>query len=167
MKARFTKNYLSSQRSFEKWINQPPHLSPLPASGARRSSVCSVASSVAEARRALLSVLSVPLSMNVFAACANFRPLCFVPQSAGLLECALPARRVRASSRRFWRKRPLIKKRCEDASHSQSTSRHGGQAVQDAVDAFRPIDIRVISEPSCGNSETEGKAARVAASERG
>jgi len=27
--------------------------------------------------------------------------------------------------------------------------------------------IRIIREPSCGNSETEGKAARVAASERG
>ena len=86
------------------------------------SRISSVASSVAEARRALLSVLSVPLSMKVFAACANFRPLCFVPQSAGLLECALPARRVRASSRRFWGRRPLIEKRCEDASHSQRTS---------------------------------------------
>ena len=38
---------------------------------------------------------------------------------AGLLECAQPARRVRASSRRFWGRRPLIEKRCEDASHSQ------------------------------------------------
>jgi len=30
-----------------------------------------------------------------------------------------------------------------------------------------PSGMRGISEPSCGNSETEGKAARVAASEAG
>jgi hypothetical protein len=99
----------------------------------------------------------------------------FRPAVAGLLECAQPARRVRASSRRFWGRRPLIEKRYEDASHSQLRKlfarphfpHTGGQAVQDAVDAFRPIHIRIISEPSCGNSETEGKAARVAASQRG
>src|SRR5881296_3145524 len=44
LKARFTKNYLTHQRSFGKWINQPPHLSPLPASGARRSTLCNLRS---------------------------------------------------------------------------------------------------------------------------
>src|SRR5437667_4806100 len=62
-------------------------------------------------------VISVLVSIKVFAvrhrtnspwrACANFRPLWFVPQSAGLLECALPARRVRASSRRFLREKAV------------------------------------------------------------
>src|SRR5206468_2282566 len=59
--------------------------------------------------------ISVLLSMKAFAACANFRPLCFVPQSRDFWS-------AHASSRRFWGRRPLIEKRCEDASHSQSTS---------------------------------------------
>src|SRR5205823_4033912 len=45
----------------------------------------------------------------------KFLSVMFRPAVAGLLECALPARRVRASSRRFWGRRPLIEKRCEDA----------------------------------------------------
>ena len=60
-------------------------------------------------------VISVLLSMKVFAACADFRPLCFVPQPRDFWS-------AHASSRRFWGRRPLIEKRCEDASHSQSTS---------------------------------------------
>jgi hypothetical protein len=72
----------------------------------------------------------VLLSMKIFAACANFRPLVFRPAVGGTFG-------VRTRPRvAFGRRRPLIEKRCEDASHSQSTSRHGGQAVQDAVDAF-------------------------------
>ena len=77
-------------------------------------------------------LIPVLLSMKIFAvrhrtnspwrACANFCALCFVPQSRDFWSAhCLPAC-VRASSRRFWGRRPLIEKRCEDASHSQSTS---------------------------------------------
>src|SRR6266481_9915376 len=39
-RARFTKNYFTHRRSFQKRINQKhPHLSPLPTSGARRGSI--------------------------------------------------------------------------------------------------------------------------------
>src|SRR5437016_3270934 len=91
-------------------------------------------------------VISVLVSIKVFAvrhrtnspwrACTNFRLLCFVPQSRDFWS----ARAVLAS---LLGRRPLIEKRCEDASHSQSTSRtQAVQAVQDAVDVFRPIHIR-------------------------
>ena len=45
----------------------------------------------------------------------------FRPAAAGLLEC------VHVLASLFWEAGPLVEKRCEDASHSQSTSRHGGQ----------------------------------------
>jgi hypothetical protein len=54
---------------------------------------------------------------------------------AGLWERAQPARRVRASSRRFWGRRPLIEKRCEDASHSQLRKLSRGRTSR--TQAFR------------------------------
>ena len=65
---------------------------------------------------------SSPQDELAVASLRKFLCVVFRPAVAGLLECAQPARRVRASSRRFWGRRPLIEKRCEDASHSQSTS---------------------------------------------
>jgi hypothetical protein len=106
------------------------------------------------------SVSSVLLSMKVFAvrhrtnspwrACAIFacclssrsrgtfgvRTAC--PPCAGVLASLLGEKAV---DRKAMRRRLALPK----------------HFVQDAVDAFRPIHIRVISEPSCGNSETEGK----------
>src|SRR5882724_13413315 len=104
-------------------------------------------------------VISVLVSIKVFAACANFRPLCFVPQSRDFWSAhASPRRflREKAVDRKAMRRRlALPTPKAFARPHLPHT---GGQAVQDAMDAFRPIHIRVISEPSCGNSETEGKA---------
>ena len=46
-------------------------------------------------------VISVLVSIKVFAACANFRPLCFVPQSRDFWS-------AHASSRRFRDRGPTI-----------------------------------------------------------
>src|SRR5438093_11200042 len=62
------------------------------------------------------SFRSSPQDELAVASFRKFSPVVFRPAVAGLLEFALPARRVRASSRRFWGRRPLIEKRCEDAS---------------------------------------------------
>ena len=45
---------------------------------------------------------SSPLDELAVASLRKFSPVVFRTAVAGLLECALPARRVRASSRRFW-----------------------------------------------------------------
>ena len=51
------------------------------------------------------------------AVASKFCRLCFVPQSRDCWSACSP-RRVA-----FWGAAPLVEKRCEDASHSQSTSR--------------------------------------------
>jgi hypothetical protein len=73
---------------------------------------------------------------ETFRGLRKFCPLCFVPQSRDFWS-------AHASSRRFWARRPLIEKRCEDASHSQlrdfreaAFPTNADPAVHDAVDAF-------------------------------
>ena len=104
----------------------------------------------------------------------KFSPVVFRSAVAGLWS-RQPARRVRASSRRFWGEKAVDEKQCEDASHSQllnlsrgrtSRTQAGRQCKMPLTHSDRSLAVLSVSR-AVGTARQKGKAARLVASERG